>query len=94
MELWSGVDLHDDEHTQSNISQIANLYAQSGLSAGDFQAKMHEARKLTLQRSGSITKRSGANSWEKNRAPYFFACLKDLLGLTGDGVEGDVNRPG
>jgi hypothetical protein len=82
MSQWSGMDLHDDAHTASNISQATNILRASGLSEAAFIAKMYEARKKMLEYSGSIKKRSDESPFEKNRAPYFFACLKELLGLT------------
>jgi hypothetical protein len=69
MEQWSEIEFHDEEHVPSNISQLARLYQESGLSAGAFQAKMFEARKITLKHR------------PKNFAAYFFSVLRDLLGV-------------
>jgi hypothetical protein len=80
MEQWSEIDLNDEGHIRSNISQLARLYRESGLSAGAFQAKMFEAHTITLKRRSAVRKRLEDGSG-KNLAPYFFACLKDLVGL-------------
>jgi hypothetical protein len=69
MEQWSEIDFRDEDHVPSNITQLARLYHESGLSAGAFQAKMYEAHKITLKRR------------PKNFAAYFFSVLRDLLGM-------------
>jgi hypothetical protein len=81
LQQWSALDFHDEGHTPSNISQAANIFTASGLSESSFIAKMYEARKITQQRATTINKKAEGSAWQYNRAPYFFACLRDLLGL-------------
>jgi hypothetical protein len=81
MGQWSEVDFHDGPHVRSNISQLTHLYLASGLEAESFRAVMYQARKITLQHSGSIRKRAADSEWQKNRAPYFFQVLREQLGL-------------
>lgn len=95
---WS-VEFHDDRHIRSNISQLARLYARAGLSAEAFRGKMFEARRVTLNHRRSIRKKSEGSPWQENAAPYFFACLRELLGdrMAGagrglDGRDGSVAR--
>jgi len=47
-------------------------------SAGSPATVFYEARAITLER-GDIQKRS--TSGHRNKAPYFFAVLEDVLGL-------------
>ena len=44
---------------------------------------LYRARAITQERTAQITKpsRDGRGLRRKNKMPYFFACLKDLLGL-------------
>jgi hypothetical protein len=74
-------ELHDDEHTPSNVSQATRLWRRSGLSEADFVGRLLEARARAKAR-GDIQKRATgeAGDWGlTNRMPYFFACLRDLL---------------
>ena len=81
---WSS-ELHDAEHTPSNISQAMRLYTASGLSEESFVARLYEARAITKQR-GNISKDAHGDSLPglKNKMPYYFAVLRDLLGLHED----------
>ena len=81
---WSS-ELHDAEHTPSNISQAMRLYKASGLSEDAFVDRLYEARSITKQR-GNISKAAHADGVPglKNKMPYYFAVLRDLLGLQED----------
>ena len=70
--------LHDSEHVAPNISRARHLQASSGLSEQAFVVAIYEARAITLER-GDIQKRS--TNGHRNKAPYFFAVLEDVLGL-------------
>jgi hypothetical protein len=76
------LELGDPEHTRSNRTQIHNLWHKSALSEKDFAAVLYEARKLTKQfaiiRPGEKEPPPGQT---RNRMAYFFAVLRDLLGL-------------
>ena len=55
---------------------------------------MLEARTRTLRYAGSIRTPADASGWRKNRAPYFFRILRELLGLAGGGsAEGSAAGP-
>lgn len=63
-------ELGDTDHLASNLRQTARLWAQSGHSEQAFVQLMYEARSRTMQ-AGRV----------RNRMPYFFACLRELLGI-------------
>ena len=73
-------EFHDEDHIPSNTGQTARLYKESGLSEADFVSLMYQARSRAKQ-AGHIEKRAkrGGEYGLKNRMPYFFACLRDLL---------------
>ena len=81
---WSS-ELHDAEHTRSNITRAMRLYRASGLPEESFVAKLYEARSITKQR-GNISKDAQGDGLPglKNKMPYYFAVLRDLLGLLED----------
>jgi len=76
-------EFHDDEHTKPNISQAARLWKTSGLSEDAFCSRLYEARARTKQAPGIDKPASGeAGKWgARNKMPYFFACLEDVLGM-------------
>ena len=78
-------ELHDEEHVPSNIGQAARLWKTSGTSEDHFLQLMHEARTITKKR-GNIQKRAAAGGEYglRNRMPYFFSVLRDLLGMKED----------
>jgi hypothetical protein len=76
----SSIHLHDEEHTKSNITHAMRIFRASGKSETDFISVMLEAKAITLDWAGNIHKEAGKPGI-KNRAPYFFAVLEDLLGM-------------
>jgi hypothetical protein len=89
-------ELHDVEHVPSNIGQAARLWKTSGTSEDHFLQLMHEARTVTKKR-GNIQKRAAAGGEYglRNRMPYFFSVLRDLLGMKEDqAAAGSPNKPG
>lgn len=72
-------DLHDPVHERSNITRGMKLWQHSKLSEDTFLELVREARKITLAYSGSIRKKADNYMGLKNRAPYFFQVLKDLI---------------
>ncbi len=72
-------ELHDPMHGKSNITRAMNLWRHSKLPKQEFLALIREARKITVARSGSIKKRAEDYLGLKNRAPYFFQVLQDLM---------------
>jgi len=75
---WSH-ELHDSEHVKSNITQAFRLMQQAGMSETVFMQKMTEARAITKER-GNI-KKPADEYGTKNKVPYWFAVLRDLLGM-------------
>jgi hypothetical protein len=87
-------EFHDAEHLPSNIGQAARLWKASGLSEGAFVSKLYEARSITKDYGMSIHKKASGEAGEvglRNRMPYFFAVVKDLLGMKDDRTERVVN---
>ena len=89
------VELGDPTHTRSNRTQIHNLWHKSALPEKDFAQVMYEARKLTKQfaiiRPGEKEPPMGQT---RNRMPYFFTVLRDLLGLSKkNGPVGGISNP-
>jgi hypothetical protein len=76
----SAIHLHDEEHTKSNITHAMRLYKASEKSESDFVSMMLEAKAVTLDWTANIKKETREQG-VKNRAPYFFAVLEDLLGI-------------
>ena len=71
--------MHDEEHINSNTTQMHNIWHQSGLSEEEFIDVVYQARKIVLNRSSQINKLANPQFGLKNRAPYFFTVLKNLV---------------
>ncbi len=71
-------DLHDPTHIQSNITRATNLWKTSRLSEDQFINLIREAKRKSLDHTGTIRKQAGYLGF-KNHAPYFFQVLKDLV---------------
>jgi len=85
LEQISG-EFHDEEHVPQNLSQAARLLQQSGKSEGAFYQLIGEARSVTKQYD--IKKRASGEAGEfgaRNKVPYFFSVLRDLLGMKEEG---------
>lgn len=76
---------NDEADLTSTTSRAYNLMERSGLDLGMFISKMEQAKAVTQERTGAITSRgSKTDSWgeqRKNKMPYFFRVLEDILGL-------------
>jgi hypothetical protein len=74
-------ELHDDEHLPQNLGQAGRLWEASGWSEAAFGQALNEAKAITLKRD--IKKRAavGGEYGARNKMPYYFKVLKDLLGL-------------
>jgi hypothetical protein len=61
------------------------LYRASGLPEESFVARLYEARSITKDR-GNISKQANGGGLPglRNKMPYYFAVLTDLLGLRED----------
>lgn len=71
--------LNDEEHLESNITQARRIFMRSGMSEGTFiRDFVDEAYRRAYHQRG--VKKPGDKPFTRNRAPYFFAVLRDLLG--------------
>ena len=71
--------LHDPEHLKSNITNAMNRYRESGIGEDAFMDHLIRARRIVLRQTANIRKTTKSRYGEKNRAPYFFQVLRDLL---------------
>ena len=69
-------ELHDRAPLQSTVGRVLNLYRKSEVDFETFIGFIYVARARTQQRTPSI--RAG-DSGERNKVPYFFAVLEDLM---------------
>ena len=74
--------LHDNSHADSNITQALRIWQESSVSEDDFIELLYQAKKTTLEHSGQIAKPAGSQG-QKNRAPYFFKVLRNLVNEAG-----------
>lgn len=70
---------HDDEHVPSNIAQARNLLAKARLDESVFITAVYQARSITNQ--STVNKPAAGGNGARNKMPFFFACLRDVLGL-------------
>jgi len=71
--------LHDRSHVKSNITQAHNIWNESGLEEEAFIDALREAKRIALKWSGNIRKKADEEEGLKNRAPYFFRVLRNLV---------------
>jgi hypothetical protein len=76
-------DLHDPTHIRSNVTRALNLWRQSEMEEQEFLGLVRDARRITLERAGSIRKKAHDYLGLKNHAPYFFQVLFDLIRKQG-----------
>ncbi len=84
-------EFRDEAPLPSSVTRAVNLYAASGLDLDDFVTVMMGARRTTQERTASI-KKAAAKSGPmpgKNKMPYFFEVLADLLDLA---PENDISE--
>jgi hypothetical protein len=75
-------EFNDSAPLKSSTTRAWNLYQRSGLSIEAFTERIFQARALTQEGSGRITKVDGGSEYgPKQKMPYFFAVLEDQLGL-------------
>jgi len=98
IEDWS-IEFHDEEHFIQNRTQAIRKWVESGLDEDQFVELMYEARRRAKKAlvTKDATDATSTHDGVKNRMPYFFATLQDLvdngLGI-GDPCEGarDINH--
>lgn len=88
IEDWS-IEFHDKDHFIQNRTQIMRKWIESGLGEGQFVELMYEARRRAKKALVTKDATDGPSTYGgvKNRMPYFFKTLQDLVdnGLgTGD----------
>ncbi|MDP9357158.1 MAG: hypothetical protein M3R02_18100 [Chloroflexota bacterium] len=83
-------EFRDEAPLPSSVTRAVNLYASSGLDLDDFVTVMMGARRTTQERTASIRKGTakGGSLIGKNKMPYFFEVLADLLGCA---TEDDIS---
>jgi hypothetical protein len=90
IEDWSG-EFHDSDRFIQNRTRVMRMWANSNLDEEAFLDLMYEARRRTkralVQKDASDGRSSFAGA--KNRMPYFFAVLDDLLAEQAQGSGGD-----
>jgi hypothetical protein len=72
-------DLDDPINIYRNPKRGMKLWRKSELEEKDFIELLYEAKKITLGQSGNIRKTANNSRSVKNRAPYFFGVLENLL---------------
>jgi DNA-binding transcriptional ArsR family regulator len=89
-------EFRDEAPLTSSVTRAVNLYAASELDLDDFVTVMMGARRTTQERTASIKKGAakGGPLAGKNKMPYFFEVLADLLNLapTDDDISIVSNR--
>jgi hypothetical protein len=76
-------ELHDAAPLPSSISRALNLYGTARLTPDEFVAAMMAARATAQRRTASIRKKTANGQGTlaaKNKMPYFFAVLEELIG--------------
>jgi len=85
---------HDRDRQRSNRTRALRLWAGSGLGEQTFADMMQEARLIAMERGNiekDATDGSAAFDGTKNRMPYFFAVLEDLVDMARD--TGSATQP-
>jgi hypothetical protein len=84
VEQFSG-EFHDEEHVKPNISQAARLWKASGLSEDAFCHRLYEAASITKRYDVQKRADGEAGKWGmRNKMPYYFTVLRDVLGMRDD----------
>lgn len=84
-----GREFRDEAAPAVSTARLLNLYLAAGLGLDDFITVMMAARRTTQMRTATITKHAarGGAIGTKNKMPYFFTVLADLLGLKADATD-------
>jgi hypothetical protein len=75
------VEFHDQDHEAANLSQALHLMKQANLRPQAFLHILYTARSITKQQ-GHIEKEANEGHGFRNKMPYFFAVLRDELGIS------------
>lgn len=75
-------EFNDQASLTVSTTRAVNLYRHSGASLDAFLGRLYEARSIVKERSSAIRKQTdGGGLPVKNKMPYFFSVVEDLLGL-------------
>jgi len=74
-------ELHDPDHVPQNLGQAGRLWKQSGWSESAFSQALTEAKAITLRRDVKKRATVGGEFGARNKMPYYFKVLRDLLGM-------------
>ena len=80
-------EFNDQAQLASSVTRAVNLFKQADLPREQWGDYLYQARAITQERTGSIrtTVGEGGNGFSrKNKAPYFFEVLLDLLHLRAE----------
>jgi Helix-turn-helix domain len=78
--------LHDDAALPALITQAIHIFHAGAIPLDAWPEYLYQARTLVKERAGAITKVSTTDGERKNRGPYYFAVLRDLVAV-GDAEE-------
>ena len=76
-------ELGDEAPLAASVTRALNTFAAAGVHPARWGDALYRARAITQEHTGQITKRSGtaAGARRKNKMPYFFSVLEQLVGL-------------
>ncbi len=72
---------HDGAHERSNRTRAMRLWAESGLDEETFADILQEARAIAQARAVEREATDGSPEGTKNRMPYFFRVVEDLVDM-------------
>jgi hypothetical protein len=74
-------ELHDPDHVPQNLGQAGRLWEQSGWSETSFGEALTEAKAITLKSNVKKRARVGGELGARNKMPFYFTVLRDILGV-------------
>lgn len=77
-------EFHDEHHLPSNLTQARNLLKASGMDEERFVQSVVYPARAVVREQGNIRKHYGEGSALRNKMPYFFTCIRDILGIRED----------
>jgi replication protein O len=80
--------LHDDAALPALITQAIHIFHAGAIPLAQWPDYLYQARTLVKERAGAITKVSTRDGERKNRGPYYFAVLRDLVAVDGEARSG------
>jgi helix-turn-helix protein len=71
--------LHDDAPITSLVTQTINIFRSGNIPQECWPDYLYQARTAVKEHAGAITKESRSNGSYKNRGPYYFKVLRNLV---------------